>query len=90
VAEELGVLEESAAGQVCIEGRAVDEGVGGLVLAGARRPCGPRSTQPQARIELDEASGNRALAYPARTRKDNDETGPIGQLPTASSSAARC
>jgi len=90
VAEELCVLEESAAGQVRREGRSVDEGVGRLVLAGASRPCGPRSTQPQARIELDETSGNRALADPARTREDYDETGPIGQLPTASSSAARC
>ncbi len=90
MAEELGMLEESAAGQMGFEGRPVDEGVSRFVLVGTRRPRGPRSTQPQARIELDETSGDRALADPAGTREDDDETGAIGQLPTASSSAARC
>jgi hypothetical protein len=71
ITEELRPLEESTCRDLLFEAIAVDECVGVRCLAGASGPRGPRTTEPQLRIALDEATGDGP--FPRAAGADDDE-----------------
>jgi hypothetical protein len=73
LAEELGPLEEAALGHPLFEPGAIDEFVIVVGLTGTSGTGGPRPTEPQSGIVIDETRGDGSLPRPARARENEDQ-----------------
>jgi hypothetical protein len=73
VPEELRPLQESAGGDLLLEGLAVDEGVGILGFTRASGSCRPRTTEPEPRVAFDQSGDDRAFPGPPGARDDEDQ-----------------
>ena len=73
VAEELRPLEESAGGDLLLEGLPVDKGVGVFGLTGPTGARRPRATEPEPRVAFEQSGDDGALPRPTGARDDEDQ-----------------